>query len=280
MKKKATQSTKTVKTEQPIAAHKESEKGGNLFVEGIMLPQRVVMQIAEEVGKVVTKSMSGGAKRKKKKNAKNKKLENPLFLDTSAIIDGRVFDLVKIGVFIGNLVVLEGVLGELKNIADSKDDIKKERGRRALKRLDELKKVKQAQVVVLDEGKEGVPVDDQLVYIAKKYKGRVITCDFNLSKKAKISNVLSIDLYELANILKTTAIPGESFQIKIMQKGKGEGQGVGYLPDGTMVVVEQGVGLMGKTVNVEISRVIQTEAGRIFFGKVSTDPEIATILAS
>ncbi len=234
------------------------------------------MQIADEVAKVVTQRIGGGDK-KRKKAPKSKKLENPVLLDTSAIIDGRIFDLIKIGLFYGNVVVLEGVLDELKNIADSKDDTKRERGRRALKSLDDLKKQK-IKLQVMPADKEDIPVDDQLIRMAKKHKGRVVTCDFNLSQKAKISNVISLDLYELANILKTTAVPGETFFIKIMQKGKGEGQGVGYLPDGTMVVVEQGVGLMGKTVNVEISRVIQTEAGRIFFGKVASEnPRVASM---
>lgn len=271
MKKKSVKAP-VVKEKEVVVKPPSSDKSGNPIVEGILLPQRVVMQIADEVAKVVTQSMGGGGK-KKKKPSKSKKLENPIFLDTSAIIDGRVFDLIKIGLFYGNLVVLEGVLGELKNIADSKDDIKKERGRRALGHLEDLKKQK-VKVTVLTEDTDTIPVDDRLIRMAKKHKGRIVTCDFNLSKKAKISNVISIDLYELANILKTTAIPGESFYIKIMQKGKGEGQGVGYLPDGTMVVVERGVGLMGKTVNVEISRVIQTDAGRIFFGKIMADSPI------
>lgn len=125
-----------------------------------------------------------------------------------------------------------------------------------------------------------MPVDDQLIHFAKKYKGRVVTCDFNLTKKAKNSNVIAIDMYELANIVKTTAIPGEVFVLKIMQKGKGEGQGVGYLPDGTMVVVEQGMDYIGKTISVEISRVIQTEAGRIFFAKiVENSPAMVSAVA-
>ena len=249
----------------PKKARSSMEQWGSPIMEGIMLPQRMVRQIADEVAKVVTDRI--GAARKKKK-APVKKIENPLFLDTSAIIDGRVFDLVKIGVFYGNLVVLEGVLGEIKNIADSRDEVKKERGRRALKNLDSLKKNRGIKLIVLDEFSD-LSVDESLIKAAKKYKGRVVTCDFNLNKKAKISNVISIDLYELANILKTIALPGENFFIKIMQKGKGHEQGVGYLPDGTMVVVEKGIALLGKTVNVEISRVIQTEAGRIFFGKIA-----------
>ena len=229
----------------------------------IQLPQKVVLQIADEVVKRIRRD-------RKPKRAKTSKIENPIFLDTSAIIDGRVFDLIRLGVFTSNFVVIQGVLDELKHIADSRDDIKKDRGKRALTMLGEIKKFKGVKIVIIDDVRGDKPVDDSLIQQARKYKGKIITCDFNLSKKAQISNVVSIDLYEMANVLKTTAIPGEVFFIKIIQKGKGEAQGVGYLPDGTMVVVEQGELLIGTTVKVLISRVIQTEAGRIFFSKITS----------
>jgi len=236
-------------------------KQTHALVEGLLLPRKVVLQIADEVAKVVTKSM----KRQEGTRTK-KKIENAIFLDTSAIIDGRVFDLIKLGVFTGTFVVIEGVLSELKNIADSKDDTKRERGRKGLKMLDELKKNKDVQLMNLKE-EAADSVDDAIIKEAAVYKGKVITCDYNLSKKARISEVLAIDMYELANILKTVAIPGEVFWIKVIQKGKTEGQGVGYLPDGTMIVVEKGVDYMGKTVRVLVSRIIQTDAGKIFFAK-------------
>lgn len=252
----------------PLKAVKEAVEKTNPFMEGIMLPQRVVMQIADEVAKVVTARMGNSGTPKKKKKSPVKNIENALFLDTSAIIDGRVFDLMKIGAFYGNFILLEGVLDELKNIADSKDSVKKERGRTAMQRIEQAKKEKVAKFVVLEDEKPQAPVDDRIIATARKHKGRVITCDFNLSQKAKISNVKSIDLYEMANILKTTAVPGEIFSIKLIQKGKGEAQGVGYLEDGTMIVIEQGESYIGSTVDVEIIRVIQTDAGKIFFGKL------------
>ncbi|RJP47398.1 MAG: TRAM domain-containing protein [Armatimonadetes bacterium] len=236
---------------------------GNRIVEGIGLPRKVVMQIADEVAKRLKRRNGGGVKKIKKQ-----KLEAPIFLDTSAIIDGRIFDLISLGVFVGNLVVLEGVLGEIKNIADSKDDVKKERGRRALKALDQMKKQKNVKLVTFEADDKKKPVDEQIIFMAKKHKGRIVTSDYNLSQKAKISGVQSIDLYEMANILKTQALPGETFWVKIIQKGKGEEQGVGYLPDGTMLVVDRGESLIGKTVKVEVYKVIQTDAGRIFFAKV------------
>lgn len=236
-------------------------------LQNIMLPRRVIMQIADEVGKVVTRRISRGKRKTKKSNTK---IENPVFLDTSAIIDMRVFDLAKIGALYGTFVLLESVLAELKGIADSKDSIKKERGRKALSALEAFKKIKGVKVKILQDEVEKL-VDESIIDHAKKYRGRIITCDFNLSKKARISNVTSIDLYEMTNILKTQAVPGEEFWVKVVQVGKGEGQGVGYLPDGTMLVVENGKGYLGKTIQVVVSRIIQTDAGKILFSKIKQD---------
>lgn len=239
---------------------------GSEVLENLMLPPRVIRQIAEEVGKIVARSIPH---RRAKKTRKNKKVENAVFLDTSAIIDMRVFDLAKIGALYGSFVVLESVLTELKNISDSKDSLKRERGRRAMDALEKFKKTRGIKVKILADEVEK-PVDESIVDHAKKYKGRIITCDYNLSKKAKISGTLAIDLYEMTNVLKTQALPGEEFFVKIVQEGKGENQGVGYLPDGTMLVVEQGKNALGKTIQVQISRIIQTDAGKILFSKIKT----------
>jgi uncharacterized protein YacL len=263
--KKKAQTKKTV-----AKGKKQIRKGTNLAMQafqGMLLPPRVVAQIAEEVAKRVVQSVPM-PRRSGKKKTSDGKVESAFILDTSAIIDGRVFDLSKIGAFTGNFVILSGVLDELKNIADARDDVKKERGRRALHNLDEFKKVKNVKMVHVEDEDPKKAVDERIISYAKKTKGRIITCDYNLSKKARITGVTSIDLYEMANILKTTAVPGEEFFVKIVQKGKGSGQGVGYLPDGTMIVVEQGESLRNKTVKVLVSRVIQTDAGRIFFGKI------------
>lgn len=242
---------------------KNLEKQINPILERILSTKNVASQIADEVAKKLRRKSDG-----EKKNSKPK-IESPIFLDTSAIIDGRIFDLVKVGVFYGNLVLTESVLSELKNIADSKDDTKKERGRRALKYLDEIKKEKNVKLITLKDQDEKIPVDDKVIQGAKRHKGRIITCDYNLSKKAKISGVISIDIHEVANILKTQAIPGESFWVKVIQKGKGDEQGVGYLPDGTMIVVEKGEDYLGKTVQVKVSRIIQTDAGKILFARMN-----------
>lgn len=239
---------------------------GNRLVHGIMLPPRVVAQIADQVAKAVYERvpMPKRSPTKKKKPQK----ESGFVLDTSAIIDGRIFDLTAVGAFFGNFILLSGVLDELKNIADGRDESKKERGKRALRSLDDFKKLKDVKLIHVEDEDVKKPVDERIIAYAKKTKGRILTCDFNLSKKARISGVTSIDLYEMANILKTTAVPGEEFFVKIVQKGKGAGQGVGYLPDGTMLVIENGDSQMGKTIKVGVSRVIQTDAGRIFFGKI------------
>ncbi len=248
------------------ASTSKSHRGSDVL-DGLMLPQRVVRQIADEVAKVVANNMP---KRRAKSRKSNKKIESAVLLDTSAIIDMRVFDLGKIGAIYGNFIVLESVLLELKNIADSKDSLKKERGRRAMDALDKFKRVKGMKVKILDD-KTAKPVDEALIEFAKLYRGRIITCDYNLAKKAKLSNVVAVDLYEMTNILKTQALPGEEFYIKIVQEGKGIGQGVGYLPDGTMLVVEGAKMYLGKTVNVVVSRIIQTDAGKILFSKIKAE---------
>ncbi len=254
----------TVKKQPAVKAVGQTHEV-NRLLDGILLPQRVVAQIAEEVAMRVTNRLKRAPQ---PKSENTKVLENPLFLDTSAIIDARVFDLIRIGVFTGTFVVVDGVLDELKNIADSKDTVKKERGRKGLTLLERLRKDKNIKFDTYDDSAIKKPVDERIIEAAKATRGKIITCDFNLSKKAQISNVVAIDMYEMANVLKTTALPGEAFFIKVVQKGKGDRQGVGYLPDGTMVVVEEGEDLLEQTVKVLISRVIQTDVGRIFFGKI------------
>lgn len=259
--------TKSSKTKKTGTGRVDVAAIGSEVLENLMLPRRVIMQIADEVAKVVIQRIP----HRKKKNARSdKKIVNPVFLDTSAIIDMRVFDLAKIGALYGNFIVLDSVLTELKNIADSKDTIKRERGRRAMDALDKFKKSRGIKVIIMHDEEQKM-VDESIVNHAKRYKGRIITCDFNLAKKAKISNVVAIDLYEMTNILKTQALPGEEFFVKIVQEGKGAGQGVGYLPDGTMLVVEQAKMLLGKTIQVQVSRIIQTDAGKILFSKIKAD---------
>lgn len=229
--------------------------------------------IANEVASILARRLPYLLPRRKKKK-KQKKLDNPVFLDTSAIIDGRIFDVVGLGLLWGVFVVPESILSELKRIADSQDVVKRERGRKGLDKLEKLKKMRGVKLVVMSEdsalqfanGKR-VEVDDQLIQIAKKNKGRVITCDYNLEKKASIQGVVAVNVNALANCLKVSAVPGEALHVSVLHKGKDPTQGVGYLDDGTMIVVESGFLDLGRTIDVVVSRVIQTTAGRILFAK-------------
>lgn len=212
-------------------------------------------------------------KRKKARSKAAKKLEYPIFLDTSAIIDGRIFDVIHLGLLSGTAVITEGVLLELKHIADAQDTVRRERGRKGLEFLEKLKKEKKIKMYILSEDlgvsvqQKANEVDERITKLAKQYKGKIITCDYNLEKKASIQNITVINVNALANSLKVIAVPGEASHIKIQHIGKDATQGVGYLDDGTMLVVENGSQDVGKTIDVVVSRVIQTATGRILFAK-------------
>jgi uncharacterized protein YacL len=167
----------------------------------------------------------------------------------------------------GTLLIIPSVIGELHKLSDSPDDNKRTRGRRGLDVLGSLRKVKRLKVVSLDTEPGDNEVDYKLVSLAKNTKGRLITVDFNLNKVSKAKGIETLNLNELANAIKTTVLPDEKLSIKISSLGRGKGQGVGYLDDGTMVVVEGGAVLMGKKVNVDVHRVLQTDAGQMIFSK-------------
>ena len=195
-------------------------------------------------------------------------LNKPLILDTSAIIDGRILDIAKTGFVYGTILVPSSVLRELQQVADSADFLKRSRGRRGFEIIEELKKVKGLRIEVWD--KEPNPrgaVDDKLIALAKNLNGRILTTDFNLNRVAGISNVVVLNVNDLANAVKTVAIPGERLKIKIMHLGKDLSQGVGYLDDGTMVVTADGASMVGKTVDVEVTKILQLPAGRMIFTK-------------
>ena len=240
---------------------------------GIILHPKFIAQLAEEVAKgVLTHLPHPQFPRRRQK--RNNRIENAVFLDTSAIIDGRIFDVIHLGLLNGTFVILDSILLELKHIADSQDTVKRERGRKGLDHLEKLKKEKNIKVSILSESAEqalGVDklpeVDEKLIRAAKINKAKIITCDYNLEKKANISNVTAINVNTLANTLKVIAVPGESLHIKIQHKGKDITQGVGYLDDGTMLVIEHASADIGREVDVLVSRVIQTTAGRILFAK-------------
>lgn len=241
---------------------KEIKKSGSS-----LFPKKFIGMLADEVAKTVVKRLPSMIPRRKKKKRNLQKIEKGIFLDTSAIIDGRIFDVIGLKLLDGVFVILESILLELKHIADSKEVVKRERGRKGLELLEKLKKTKGIKVIVYSNNHNNQEVDEQLIIVAKENKGKVITCDYNLEKKAAISGVTAININTLANFLKVIAVPGEVIGIKILHKGKDATQGVGYLDDGTMLVVENANNDLGQSVDVIVSRVIQTSAGRILFAK-------------
>lgn len=190
-----------------------------------------------------------------------------IILDTSCIIDGRVLDVAKTGFLNGLVFVPNFVLVELQQVADSSDDIKRKRGRRGFEIINELKKIDGMKLEVWDKELSGKSVDDKLVRLGKIIHGRILTCDFNLNKVASLSGVKVLNFNDLTNALRQLPIPGEKMTVHIINKGKDEDQGVGYLQDGTMVVVKGASSLVGREVDVEVSKIIQGSAGRIIFGK-------------
>lgn len=187
-----------------------------------------------------------------------------MLLDTSVIIDGRILDVAKTGFVYEDLMVPKFILEELQNIADSEEPMRRAKGRRGLEVLNNLKK--KTKVRVIDKDFEKITeVDAKLVKLAKKEGYKLLTTDYNLNKVAKIQGVEVLNLNELANSLKPYVLPGEDLEIKIVQSGKEKNQGVGYLSDGTMVVVEGGDKLIGSTVLTEVKRIFQTDAGKMFF---------------
>ncbi|MCH2505179.1 MAG: PIN domain nuclease [Dehalococcoidia bacterium] len=191
-----------------------------------------------------------------------------ILVDTSAIIDGRIADLSITGFLEGSLVVPRFVLDELRHIADSSDDLRRARGRRGLEVLGRLRKDATVPLEVLDVGVGvGEEVDAQLVRLAKGMDSPILTTDYNLNRVAELQGVQVLNVNELANALKSIVLPGEDLRVHIVQEGKEAGQGVAYLDDGTMVVVEGGRRYLNAFHEVVVTRVLQTAAGRIIFAQ-------------
>lgn len=194
-------------------------------------------------------------------------LTKPLILDTSAIIDGRILDIAKTGFISGLILIPQFVLTELQQVADSSDSLKRLRGRRGFEVVEELKKLKLLRVEIWDKEQKGKAVDEKLLNLAKGLHGRIVTCDFNLNRLALISNIGVLNVNDLANAVKTVSLPGEDLDIKVVHLGKDRSQGVGYLQDGTMIVVADAAEKIGQTIKVEVTKNIQTPAGRMIFAK-------------
>lgn len=194
-------------------------------------------------------------------------LTKPLILDTSSIIDGRILDVAKSGFIYGLVLVPRFVLSELQQVSDSKDDLKRQRGRRGFDILEELKKIRGIKVEVWDKEQGGGKVDDKLLSLSKSLHGKIITCDFNLNRLAESLGLSVLNINDLANSLKTIALPGEKLELKIVHMGKDSKQGVGYLADGTMVVITDAADSLGSTIKVEVTKTIQIPQGRMIFGR-------------
>ena len=194
----------------------------------------------------------------------------PYVLDTSVVIDGRIADVVETHVLDNQLIMPRFVLAELQNIADSSDKMRRSRGRRGLDILNRLRGDRNVDLVIHDRELpefDGQPVDMKLVLLAKHLEGKVVTGDYNLNKVAKIHNVEVINLNDLANALKPVFLPGEHVQVRVVKAGEEAGQGVGYLDDGTMIVIEGGRDHINEEVRIAVTSVLQTSAGRMIFGR-------------
>jgi len=195
--------------------------------------------------------------------------EQVILLDTSAIIDGRIADVSQTGFILRPLVVPRFILNELQHIADSHDTLRRNRGRRGLEMLGRLQRDATTPVRIVDYEMDGPEeVDAKLITLAKKLDCPILTNDLNLYRVARLQGISSLNMNELANAVKTTVLPGEPITVQVIQEGKEMGQGVGYLDDGTMVVVEQGRRYINQTVNATVTKVLQTAAGRMIFAEL------------
>ena len=193
---------------------------------------------------------------------------NKVLVDTSAIIDGRIADVTETGFLRGTLLIPRFVLSELQHIADSADSLRRNRGRRGLEILNRLQKDSHAVVEISDIDVKDVPdVDGKLVKLARDLHSPVVTNDFNLNRVAELQGVQVLNINQLANALKPVVLPGEEMQVRVIQEGKEYNQGLAYLDDGTMIVVENGRPYLQKDIPVTVTRVLQTVAGRMIFAQ-------------
>jgi uncharacterized protein YacL len=200
---------------------------------------------------------------------REKKAEKPLILDTSVIIDGRIADLVDLRVVSAKIILPRFVLVELQTLADSADKLKRARGRRGLDVMNRVQKTKAGVVEIYDGMVPGVEgVDAKLVALAKHIDGRLVTNDFNLNKVAQIQGIEVVNLNDVATAMRPVLLPGEELEVQIQHPGDQQGQGVGYLEDGTKIVVEHGYAYLGKPVLIKVTNVIQTSMGRMVFGAI------------
>ncbi|MGM0601938.1 MAG: PIN/TRAM domain-containing protein [Bacillota bacterium] len=216
-----------------------------------------------EISKFLFDNSKNGMEYMQNKNSNSDKV-----LDTSVIIDGRIYDICKTGFIEGKLIIPEFVLEELRHIADSSDALKRNRGRRGLDILKQMQNTPKIDVKIVEKDfEEIVEVDSKLVRLAQVIDAKILTNDYNLNKVAELQGVVVLNINELANAVKPVVLPGEEMDVKVIKEGKENGQGVAYLDDGTMIVIDEGVKYMGDDISVLVTSVLQTAAGRMIFAK-------------
>jgi uncharacterized protein YacL len=229
----------------------------------MLLMAYVGLIVGANKGDLLNLSALGGIFGGEKQSRKSYKI-----LDTSVIIDGRISDIAETGFLDGTIVIPQFVLRELQLVADSADSLKRNRGRRGLDILQKLQKAASIQIQIVEDDFPAVrEVDLKLIELAKLYEGKIITNDFNLNKVAQLQGVEVLNINELANSLKPIVLPGEIMKVFILKEGKEYNQGVAYLDDGTMVVVDNARKMIGKTIDISVTSVLQTTAGKMIFGK-------------
>jgi uncharacterized protein YacL len=202
------------------------------------------------------------------KSVQPAKVKDGILLDTSVLIDGRIVSIARSGLISSKLIVPRSVVRELQFMADKADHDKRERARFGLDVIEQLQNIEGIQLVVIDDGitsQQGV--DEQLINLALKWQAKLCTIDYNLNKSARVQSVRVININELAHALRVTYLPGEQLEVKLQQPGQDSHQAVGYLDDGTMVVVDNAKSFIGQTLSVEATRVLQTAAGKMMFAK-------------
>jgi uncharacterized protein YacL len=229
----------------------------------MMIMAYVGLAVGASKGDLLNLAALGGIFGGEKSGKKSYKI-----LDTSVIIDGRIADIAETGFLDGLIVIPQFVLRELQLVADSADSLKRNRGRRGLDILQRLQKTASVQIQIVEDDFPSVrEVDMKLIELAKLYEGKIITNDFNLNKVAQLQGVPVLNINELANSLKPIVLPGEVMRVFILKEGKEYNQGVAYLDDGTMVVIDNARKMIGKTIDISVTSVLQTTAGKMIFGK-------------
>lgn len=192
-----------------------------------------------------------------------------IYIDTSALIDGRILNVARSGFLDGDIIVLKSVLRELQLLADGKDSEKRLKARAGIEAVSELERVVNVNTEILDDGEGRKKVDEELLKFAKENRGVILTLDFNLIKVAEAEKIETLNINDLALAVRTEFLPGEKMEIKITEKGSNKGQGVGHLTNGTMVVVDRAANKIGKTITIEFERFHETSSGRIIFAKIA-----------